>query len=173
MGIDSTIYNLVLVLHLVAVVYGFGTVALNAVRGADAKKRPGPGGLAIGESMHNVNMVAEKIIYVVPVLGFALVGLSDGVWEFSQTWVWLSLVLYMVGIAVSHGVLIPAEKRMNELATELVAAGTPPTGAAAGGPPPQVAEMEQIEKKKLAPAGGFLNLLVVVIIGLMIFKPGL
>lgn len=169
MGIGSTGYNIVKVLHLLAVVVGFGTVMLNGIRGAEAKKRPGPGGLAIGESGYRVNKVAEYFIYAVPILGLGLVGMSDGGWKFSQTWVWLSLLLYVIGIAVSHAVLIPAEKRMNVLAAELVAAGPPPAGAA-GGPPPQVVEMEGLEKK-LAGAGAFLNVLVVVVITLMVFKP--
>jgi uncharacterized membrane protein len=168
-GVGSTGYKIVLVLHLVAVIVGFGTVALNGIRGAQAKKRPGPGGLAIGESGHTLNTVAEKFIYAVPVLGLALVGMSDGVWKFSQTWVWLTLLLYVVGISVSHAVLIPSEKRMNALAAELVTAGAPPAGAA--GAPPQVIEMHGLEKK-LAASGTFLNLLVVAMVSIMVFKPG-
>ena len=171
MGVDSTAYDIVKVLHLITVIVGFGTVALNGIRGAQAKQRPGPGGLAIGESGHVVNDVAEKFIYAVPVLGLGLVFMSDDAWSFGQLWVWLSLVLYVVGIAVSHSVLIPSEKRMNVLAAELVAAGPPPAGAPAGGPPPQVVEMEGLEKK-LAAAGTFLNVLVVVVVALMVFKPG-
>jgi len=171
-GRGSTGYDVVLVLHILTVIVGFGTVMLNGIRGAEAKKRPGPGGLAIGESGHRVNTVAEYFIYAVPVLGIGLVLMSDGNWTFGQTWVWLSLLLYVIGIGVSHSVLIPAEKRMNALAAELVAMGPPPAGAPAGGPPPQVVEMEGLEKKKLAPAGMFLNLLVVVVVSLMVFKPG-
>ena len=171
MGRGSTGYDVVLMLHLLAVIVGFGTVMLNGIRGAEAKKRPGPGGLAIGESGHKVNSIAEYFIYAVPVFGIGLVLMSDDNWTFGQTWVWLSLVLYVIGIAVSHAVLIPAEKRMNALAAELVAAGPPPAGAPAGGPPPQVIEMEGLEKK-LAPAGAFLNVLVVVVVFLMVFKPG-
>ena len=172
MGRGSTGYDVLLVLHILTVIVGFGTVMLNGIRGAEAKKRPGPGGLAIGESGHRLNTIAEYFIYAVPVLGIGLVLMSDGNWTFGQTWVWLSLLLYLIGIGVSHAVLIPAEKRMNALAAELVAMGPPPAGAAAGGPPPQVAEMEALEKKKLAPAGMFLNLLVVVVVSLMVFKPG-
>ena len=170
MGVGSTGYKVVFVLHMLAVIVGFGTVVLNGIRGAEAKKRPGPGGLAIGESGFKVNSIAEYFIYAVPVFGIGLVLMSDGTWGFGQTWVWLTLVLYVVGIGVSHAVLIPSEKRMNVLAAELVAAG-PPAGAPAGGPPPQVVEMEGLEKK-LAAAGTFLNVLMVVVVILMVVKPG-
>jgi hypothetical protein len=53
----------------------------------------------------------------------------------------------------------------SELAFRL-AAGPP-----AGGPPPQAAEMEQLGKR-IAPVGAALNLLVIVIVALMVFKPG-
>ena len=171
MGRGSTGYDTVLVLHILTVIVGFGTVALNGLRGADAKKRPGPGGLAIGESSFKVSNVAEKFIYAVPLFGVGLVFMSDDNWTFAQTWVWLSSLLYVVGVGLGHGLLVPAEKRMNALAAELVAAGPPPAGASSGGPPPQVAEMEAIEKK-LAAVGTVLNLLVVVVVVLMVFKPG-
>lgn len=171
MGRGTTGYDVVLVLHILTVIVGFGTVALNGVRGAHAKARPGPGGLAIGESSFKVSMIAEKFIYAVPLFGIGLVFMSDDAWTFEQTWIWLSILLYVIGLGVSHGVLMPAEKKMLALAGELAAAGPPPAGAAAGGPPPQVIEMEGIEKK-LAAAGTFLNLLVVVVVVLMVFKPG-
>jgi uncharacterized membrane protein len=170
-GVGSTGYDIVFVLHLLAVVVGFGTVMLNGIRGAEAKKRPGPGGLAIGESGHLVNSVAEKFIYAVPLFGIGLVFMSDDVWSFGQTWVWLAIILYVVGIGVSHAVMIPSEKRMNVLAGELVSAGPPPSGAPAGGPPPQVVEMEALGKK-MAAAGALLNVLVVIVVALMVFKPG-
>jgi hypothetical protein len=162
-------YDLVLVLHLVAVIVGFGTVVLNGLYGAESEKRKGPGGLAIGEANLRVSTIAEWFIYTVPLSGIGLVLLSDA-WDFDQTWVWLSLALYTVGIGVSHASQIPAAKRMNVLAAELVAG--PPPGAAPAGPPPQVAEMEQLGKR-LAAGGAFLNLLLATILVLMVFKPGI
>jgi hypothetical protein len=55
---------------------------------------------------------------------------------------------------------------MQVLMGEVIAAG-PPTG----GPPPQAAEMEQLGKR-IPPVGATLNLLVIVIVALMVFKPG-
>ena len=66
--------------------------------------------------------------------------------------------------------MIPGHKRMNALMREIVAAGPPAAGAA--GPPPQAAEMEQIGKR-LAAGGLFLDVLLIVIVYLMVFKPGI
>jgi uncharacterized membrane protein len=171
MGIDSTGYKIVLTLHILCAIVGFGGVLLNGLYGREAKRRPGPGGLAISEANLTVSTIAEYFIYAVFVFGFALVLMSDKAWEFSQTWIWLAMALYIVGIGVSHAVLFPNAKRMRDLAAELVAAG-PPTADAPPGPPPQVTEMAQREKT-LGAASAFLDVLLIVIIGLMIWKPGL
>jgi hypothetical protein len=170
MGITSTAYRIVLLLHILCAIIGFGAVILNGIYGREAKKRPGPGGLAIAEANYTVSSIAEYFIYAVFVFGLGLVGLSDKVWKFSQTWIWLAVVLYVIGIGVSHGVLFPSARRMKALVAEMVAAGPPPADAPPG-PPPQAAEMGQLEKK-LGAASTFLHVLLVVIIGLMIWKPG-
>ncbi len=163
-------YNVVLLLHIMAAIVGFGSVILNGMYGAQAKARPGPGGVAIGEANLSVSMVAEYFIYSMPITGIALVTMSDA-WSFSEVWVWLSIVLYAIGIGISHGSQMPAAKKMNALAKELAAAGPPPAGAAPGGPPPQVLEMEALGKR-LATGDVALNLILVVIVVLMIWKPG-
>lgn len=169
MGIGSAAYKVVYMLHIISIIVGFGGVVLNGLYGAEAKKRPGVGGLAIGEANFAVSMVAEKVIYTVPVWGLLLVLMSDGVWEFSQPWVGIAIVLYAAVIAFVLLVQVKNAERMNHLAAELVAAGGPPAGAV--GPPPQVAKMEALEKK-LAGGGAFLTLALVVMIALMVFKPG-
>jgi uncharacterized membrane protein len=150
-------YDFVLLLHLIAVVIGFGGVLLNGVYGAQAKKRPGPGGLAITEANYFVSeKIAEKAIYIVPLLGFALVGLSDSAWEFSQTWVIASLILYVIGLANARLVLVPTQKHM----IDMMQAG-----------PPDPVKMDAAAKR-LAMFGGLTHLLFVAIMILMIWKPG-
>jgi drug/metabolite transporter (DMT)-like permease len=104
-------YELLLLLHILGVVIGFGSVVLNGLYGAEARKRRGPGGVAIGEANYAVSNVAEYFIYSVPITGIALVLVSD-VWEFDETWVWLSIVLYVVGLGISHGSQIPSARRL-------------------------------------------------------------
>ena len=66
---------------------------LNGLYAAQAQKRQGPPGRAVSEANFAVTSVAEKVIYLIPVFGILLVLASDDVFKFSQTWVWLSLVL--------------------------------------------------------------------------------
>lgn len=169
MGIGSTAYKIVLIVHIVSVIVGFGGVMLNGIYGAEAKKRKGATGHAVGEANLAVTKLAEKVIVTVPIWGILLVILSDGVWEFSQAWIGLALGLFIVVMGFATGVQLKNQKRMVALAGELAAGGPPPAGT--GGPPPQVAEMEALEKK-LGMGGAFLSLMVVVFLYLMVFKPG-
>jgi uncharacterized membrane protein len=104
MGVTSFAYKLVLLLHITSAIIGFGGVLLNGVYASRAKKRPPAEALAVVEDNTWVSMrVAEIFIYLTAVFGLGLVGLSDKVWKFSQTWVWVALVVYIVGLGISHG----------------------------------------------------------------------
>ena len=117
--IDGGFYKFVLVLHIFCAIVGCGAVFLNGVYGAQMKQRLQSGKVAeaigILEANDFVSKIGEYFIYAVFILGFAVIGLSDSVWKFSQTWVWLSVVIYLVAIGLSHGVLMPAVKRMGVL----------------------------------------------------------
>jgi uncharacterized membrane protein len=166
--VDGT-YKLLLVLHLVCVVVGIGGVMLNGVYGLQAKARPGPGGLAITEANHTASTVAEYFVYGIPVFGILLI-LKFDTWKFSQTWVSLSILLYVIALGIVHGVMVPNVKKMIGLQKELVSMG-PPSGAPSGGPPPQVEELER-RGKTLATFGPMLNIIAVALIVLMVTKPG-
>ncbi len=170
LGSRDTLYGILLFLHILCAIVGFGPLTLNGLYGMQAKQRPGPGGLAIGQANYFVSGIAEKFVYAVFVLGLLLVFTAeDDTIEFSDTWVWLSILLYVIALGFSHARQIPNARRMNELAEQLVSGGPPPEGAA--GPPPQVAQMEAIGKQ-LAAGGAYLNATLAVILYLMIFKPG-
>jgi uncharacterized membrane protein len=164
---NSDAYNIVKVLHILCAIVGFGAMTLNGLYGAQAKKRGGSEAAAIGQAVYRVSTVGEYFIYAVFILGIGLVAMGNNVFDFGQTWVWLSMVLYITGLGLSHGVLWPRARRMNALMVEL--AGSP--GSTAGGPPPQTVELEALAKQ-VATTETALNLLLVVILVFMVFKPG-
>jgi len=164
--VGSGLYKTLLVLHILTAIVGLGAVMLNGLYAAQAAKRPGPGGRAVSEANFFVSSVAEKFIYLIPIFGILLVLASDKQWKFSQTWIWLALLIYVVAIGISHAVLIPGHKKINALLAEMEQ-GPPP----AGGPPPQAVEVQAIGKR-MAAAGATLNVFVVVFLVLMIWKPG-
>ncbi len=169
-GLNSGIYKLLLVLHILAAIIGFGSVFLAGVFASKAQARGGREGLAVTEVLVDVaEHWSEWFIYAVPLLGISLILVSDDAWKFSQTWISMSFLLYIIALGLSHGVHFPNLKRMNALGAELVAGGPAPAG---GGPPPQVAELEA-RGKRAGAVGAALNLLMVAILFLMIWKPGL
>jgi hypothetical protein len=165
----SDVYKIVLTLHILCAIVGFGAVFLNGIYGAQSKARTGPEGLAIAQANLLVSKVGEYFIYAVFLLGIALVLIGDPVISFGQTWVWLAMTLYAIGIVLSHGVLLPRVHKLIALATELNSMGPPPAGAS--GPPSQVVEMEEIGKQ-VGIAGATLNLILIAVLTLMVFKPG-
>jgi uncharacterized membrane protein len=153
MGTDTGLFKFVLLCHITAVVVGIGSTMLNGVYAAKAKKAGGPGAGAIMQANFEVTMVAEKVIYTIPVFGILLVLLSDKAYEFSQAWIGISIVLYVIALGIAHGVMVPSAKKM-------LAGPSGPT------------EAEALQKK-LATGGMTLDLLAVALIALMIWKPGL
>lgn len=173
MGVDSTGYEIVKTLHILAAIVGFGAVMLNGLYGVAMKRKRGPEAAFMGQTVFEVSSIAQYFIYAVFILGFAALGMSDDAFKFGQTWVWLSTVLYLAGVGISHGLLKPNTKRMNALMAELATMGPPPAaGPPAGGPPPQVAELEERGKKQ-GMISMVLNLIVIVATYLMVAKPGL
>lgn len=165
-GVDTGIYKFLLLCHILVAIVGLGAVMLNGLYAAQGQKRPGPPGRAIAEANWAVTQIAEYFIYAIFVFGILLVLFSNEVFTFGQTWVWVAMLLYIAAMGISHGVMRPGTKQVLALLNEMEQ-GPPP----AGGPPPQVAQLEATGKK-LAAGGMALNLIVVAILIMMIWKPG-
>lgn len=166
-GTNTGIYKLLLLLHILSIIVGIGAVMLNGVYAAQAQKRPGPTGRAVSEANEAVGKIAEYVIYTIPLWGLLMIMFSGGAWKLSQTWVWMAILLYVAAIGIAHSVLIPGHRHINELLAEMEQGPAP-----AGGPPPQVATIQEIGKRQ-ATFGMVNNLLVVALLVLMIWKPGI
>lgn len=168
MGMNGGAYKLVLVLHILSAIAGFGGVLLNGLYAHHAKQRRGAEGLAIIEANFHVSEMASRFIYAVPVFGVLLVWLSDGAWSFSHTWVWMTIVIYAVAMTISHQVMRPTVQRIMALMREMASV---PVGGAPAGPPPQVAEIQALGAKAGA-TGAVLHFALVAALVLMVWKPG-
>jgi len=96
---DSGAYQLLLVLHLITVIGGFGSILLDGLYGA----RAGAGADAGGGQPGAGPSLSEWLIYAVPVTGLLLVLVSEDRWQFSQAWISLSFLLYIAAVGVLHG----------------------------------------------------------------------
>ena len=143
----ETGYNVMLFLHIVTALVAFAPAFVhpllaNQTRALDADNR----GKVIGMMAGNGRRIYAPALILTGLFGFAMQGMSDGVIEFSQTWFWLALVLWLGMNGVLHGMLLPAER------------------AVAGG--------DETAAKKVDTAGIIMTVLLAVMVYLMVFKPG-
>jgi len=133
--VTSTGYRIVAILHILAAIAAFGPLFVYP-----SLERAGAG--ATIAKLHLRLMLPA--LAITGVLGLALVGMSDKVFEMSQTWVVLALIAWVILLVVSWFMVRPA------LAD--------PTPAA---------------RARLASGIGITHLLLIVLLYLMVFKPGL
>ncbi len=160
MGTDTTIYKLLLLIHVASVVVGFGPLLLSALFTGRGARRGGASGAAVLDATADVTRRwSEPFVYLVFVTGLALVIVSDEVWEFSQSWVSIGFTTYLLALGVLHGLLRPSVRRLRE-----VLAG----GPAVAGATDEVASLQQ----RITLATGALDVLVVIALAAMLWKPG-
>lgn len=163
MGVSGDLYRFVLLLHILTVVVAFGSFMASAAYARLARERGGPEGVAINEASAAVTKrVSQGAFWAVPLLGILLVVLSDGAIGFDEAWISLSFLLYIAAAILLAAVVIPTQRRTNQLAAESVANRSAETGRG---------EMVRLDKK-LAAFSGVFNLLFLVILALMVFQPG-
>lgn len=147
-------FKIFLGLHLLTAIFAIGplvhavTTATRGLRTADAT--------ATAASSRTARMYAVASLLVV-VLGFALMSLKSPytkqpAGEFTDLWIWLSLLLWLVAVAVTLGVVAPTLDR----ATAAIGRGEPVTALAG----------------RVAGSGGLVGLLFVAIVFLMVYQPG-
>jgi uncharacterized membrane protein len=143
-------YDLVLLAHVLTAAVGLGAVVLAGAY-AWALLRSGPGSEAVRRYYRPGVNWAGRVLFLVPVLGVALMGMSHGDWSFSDGWILMGLVLWMGVAVVAEMALWPAERRLQQVVVggaEGSAAGpdagraTPPVEVGAGAEPHAGAERE-------------------------------
>lgn len=160
----NTLYEIIFYVHVLVAIVGYGTVVLNGLFAANAQGLDLPQRFGAQSTKHRVDTIAEYFIYANFAAGLLLVFLADenSVVGFDQTWVSLSMLLWIVAIGISHGLLIPSEKKyLADLEAQVGGAEPGSTGV-------DLAALD----KRMAASGAGLNVLLAVILYLMIWKPG-
>jgi uncharacterized membrane protein len=143
---DDT-YNVVLLLHIVAVLVAFAPAVVYPLLGNQLKQEGGAATQRLfGHLAANSRRIHFPALVVAGLLGIVLILLSDEVIEFSQTWVSLSFLVWIALCGVVSGMIMPGERA--------VAAG------------------DASAERKVTLGGQIGTVLLLVMLYLMIFKPG-
>jgi len=113
--LDTTPYRVMALVHILAVVIAFGPLFLY------------PGLRKAGET-HTIAATHMRLTFpalvVLWVVGMGLAGMSEDVYKVSQLWLTLSILNWVVLVAVSWFLIRPALTDTSESATSKLAAGT-------------------------------------------------
>jgi uncharacterized membrane protein len=149
------VFKLLLFLHLLAAIFAIGplvgtaTTASRALRSSDA---------GAATSAARTIRLYSYVSVVVVIFGMGLRSQkapwdsSEEVAQIGDTWIWLSLLLWVAAMALSLGVLAPS---LTKAAAEIGSSGN--ASGMVG---------------RVAGAGGVLGLIYAVIVVLMVYQPG-
>ena len=158
MGVGGDLYNVELVLHILAAIIGFGGMFIAGFYGNEARTLPGREGLAVAQTTLKVTgQIPTVAVIAVPILGILLILMSEDAIKFSAMWISLSFLLYIVLMGLATGIQVPTIRKMVALRAGAEGANS----------------MEvQAMGRKVATVGAIVNVLWVLILVLMVFKPG-
>jgi uncharacterized membrane protein len=159
-------FQLLVTLHVLCIIGGFGALAYNALYLSLAQRRPGGGTSAILEVNGLVSGFAELLIYAALLFGIGAVTASHSTIKFSDAWVSAALGVYLAAVGILHGWI----KRHQRLYADVVRRLEDP-GAQGPSTDSDVARLKQLEKR-IGFGWGAFNVLVVGAVYLMVFKPG-
>ncbi|MHB1710653.1 MAG: hypothetical protein ACYCV7_04525 [Acidimicrobiales bacterium] len=115
----DAVYDIVLLAHVLAAMIGFGAVGVAGIYAVMLGLR-GPASESVERYYRPGVNWAGRIIVVVPVLGFVLLGMNSGPggYSVSDGWVVTGLILWTVAAVAAEMVLWPTERRLQQLVTK-------------------------------------------------------
>lgn len=145
--VGSGVYNVLLLLHLLAVIVTFAPgfvwpMLTSGLRRANTSLDARANQVAADSTLK----VQGPAAVLAGIFGIGLIGVSEDVWEFSQAWISIAFVLWFILLGIVFGGLLPTYKK--------VAAG------------------DTAAEKRAAMFHGMLHLVLVLMLIDMIWKPG-
>lgn len=111
-SVDTFGYQLMLILHIVAVVAAFAPGFVWPSVAVRLKKQGKAVGPTIGElSSGNTARIHGPALVLAGLFGFAMIGMSEGAIEFSAPWISVAMLLWFLMMGVMFALQLPAEKK--------------------------------------------------------------
>jgi hypothetical protein len=149
------VLKLVFALHLLLAIFAIGPL-VHAATTAGRGVRTGDGA-ATASAARMLRIYAYASVLVV-IAGMGLMSMNDPdhkgqkIGEFSQVWIWLSLLLWLVAVALVLAVIVPT---LTKVTTMIGAQQSVVT-----------------QTGRVAAAGGLVGVIFAVIVFLMVYQPG-
>jgi uncharacterized membrane protein len=111
-------YRLLLLLHIVAVVVGYGVTFVIPFFTARLRRAQAVSRMEVQEATTILGgAIVAPALWVAGLFGIVLVAV--GPWEFSDTWVSIAFVLWIAGAALALFVILPSERKALGLARRI------------------------------------------------------
>ncbi len=105
-------YDLLVGLHALSAVVGFGAVGVSGTHAARARSAAAPRGDAgLKRYFHPGTNWAERSLFLTPVLGAIVLWAGDSS-AVSQPWPWIGLGCWVLAVGFATGLCWPAERRI-------------------------------------------------------------
>jgi len=147
-AVGDTPYRIVLILHILSFMVAFAPAFVHPLVGRQSRSIDDPNFRKIvGMLAANGRKIYAPALIVTGLLGFALQGMSSGTWKFDQGWMIGALVVWIAMNGVLHGLLLPNERKL--------------------------ADGDDDAENIINIGGAIVTVLLLVMLCLMVFKPGL
>lgn len=140
----DTGYNIVLFLHVLTVIIALAGAVAHPLMFALEEKRSDGDVVGLARRIETPSRIYAISFALTGIIGFGLVTMGD--WPWSDTWIWISIVLWLVANGLLHALMLPAERA--------VAAG-------------DTSAMDKVNR-----IGPLLGILILLLILMMTVKPG-
>ena len=184
MPVRNDLYVVLVGLHIAAAVVGFGAVAMSGAYGVVARRLDRPGALEESRRYFARPTRADAALLAVALLGLAALGVDPHGGGLARLWVSLALILWLLATVLLIRVVRPAEETLRACLTggrsgpTLAGAGAGLGGgggvdrSAATRPDPAPLDTATAAARRLARAAAASDVIFVVALGLMVFRPG-
>jgi uncharacterized membrane protein len=157
LSVRADAYDVLVAVHALTALVGFGAIALSGVYGVTAERRARPDALEEVRRFFVRPPLAEAAVLAVGVLGVAAELTDPHGHGVGQLWTTVGLVVWLGASGIWWLVVRPAERRVGEA-----------TGGA-GAPDLHVLD---VEGRRLGVAAALTSVLFVIALGVMIWQPG-
>ena len=155
------LFPYILFLHVMGAVLAFGPTYAFSIIGAMGGKEPQHGNFGLRVSAQ----IGAKLVYPLAILqgvtGLALIWVGQ-IPLMSKPWLLIGIVLYVIALTYA----LTVQRNALHHAIDLTS-GPPQAGAPAGPPPDLLATVKKVQR-----GGIFLGVMILVIVFLMVVKPG-